>query len=329
MAFTVKLYSLVDELTLPEYVSLLMATVNDTLASFRLFLEGEGLIDYPFDFWVSEDKKCMIQWFKRWNRVTPEVFVIPWEEFAWGRNKRRRTDEDSAIVFGSCDGFPEPTKFPSCDQEEGEPTMAGVSTRVTANEPPVEEVRLKSLLLKEELWKKYENHEKKLQKELIESTLDDRVWFLKSWDSARVVVVKIHCGECDKDFGGSGGDHSNHAMSNLFANFRKHHLHTQAHLRSFCRWYNLEYNDHPQSGTPKGQALVITKVEHEKLVEEGIEIVEEVNNTLLEVDEKTVSMWWETQRRKVWNSGPTGSKLGVECVASCASYVHPRKRFTW
>jgi hypothetical protein len=41
-----------------------------------------------------------------------------------------------------------------------------------------------------------------------------------------VAVVKIHCGECDKDFGGSGGDHNSHAMSNLFANFRKHHLHT-------------------------------------------------------------------------------------------------------
>jgi hypothetical protein len=33
---------------------------------------------------------------------------------------------------------------------------------------------------------------------------------------------------------------------------------------------------------------VITKVEHEKLVEEGIEIVEEVNNILPEVDKKTV-----------------------------------------
>jgi hypothetical protein len=51
--------------------------------------------------------------------------------------------------------------------------MAGVSTGVTADELPVEEVLLKSLLLKEELWKKYENHEKKLRKELIRSTLDD------------------------------------------------------------------------------------------------------------------------------------------------------------
>jgi hypothetical protein len=67
MAFTVKLYSLADESALLEYVSTLTATVNDTLISFRLFLEGEGLIDYPFDFWVSEDKKCMIQRFEQWN----------------------------------------------------------------------------------------------------------------------------------------------------------------------------------------------------------------------------------------------------------------------
>jgi hypothetical protein len=50
----------------------------------------------------------------------------------------------------------------------------------------------------------------------------------------------------------------------------------------------LEYSDHPQSGAPKEQTLVIAKAKHEKLVEEGIEIVEEVNSTLLEVDEKTV-----------------------------------------
>jgi hypothetical protein len=288
MAFIVKLYSLADESALPEYVSPLTATVNDTLASFRLFLEGEGLINYPFYLWVLEDKKCMIQRFERWNRVTPEMFVIPREESASGRNKCQRIDEDSAIVFDSCNGFPEPTEFPSCDQEEGEPTMAMVSTGVTADELPLEEVCLKRLLLKEELWKKYENHEKKLRKGLIRLTLDDQVWFLKSWDSARVAVVKIHCEECDKDFGGNGGDHSSHTMRNLFANFRKHHLHTQAHLRSFYRQHNLEYSDHLQSGAPKGQALVITKAEHEKLVEEGIEIVEEVNSTLPKVDEKIV-----------------------------------------
>jgi hypothetical protein len=130
--------------------------------------------------------------------------------------------------------------------------MAGISIGIITDELSMEEVRLKSLLLKEELWKKYENHEKKLRKELIGSTLDDQVWFLKSWDLAGEAVVKIHCGECDKDFGGSSGDHSSHAMSNLFANFRKYHLHTQAHLRSFCQRHNLEYSDHPQSGTPKG-----------------------------------------------------------------------------
>jgi hypothetical protein len=177
MAFTVKLYSLADESALPEYVSLLTATVNDTLASFRLFLEAEGLIDYPFDLWVSEDKKRMIQRFERWNRVTPELFVIPQKEFATGKNKHRRIDEDSAIAFGSCNGFPEPTEFPSCDQEEGESTMAGVSTGITADELPVEEVHLKSLLLKEELWKKYENHEKKLRKELIGRPLTTKCGF--------------------------------------------------------------------------------------------------------------------------------------------------------
>jgi hypothetical protein len=93
----------------------------------------------------------MIQQFERWNRVIPEVFVIPWEESALGRNKRWRTHEDSAIVFDSYNGFPKPAEFPSCDQEEGEPSMAGVSTGVIVDELPVEEVCLKSWLLQEEL----------------------------------------------------------------------------------------------------------------------------------------------------------------------------------
>jgi hypothetical protein len=46
--------------------------------------------------------------------------------------------------------------------------------------------------------------------------------------------VKIHCVECDKDFGGNTGEHNTHSISNMFANFRKHHLHTNFHIRSLC-----------------------------------------------------------------------------------------------
>jgi hypothetical protein len=47
---------------------------------------------------------------------------------------------------------------------------------------------------------------------------------LKSYNSNNVGVVKLHCVECNKDSGGSNGDHSKTTVNNLFANFRKSHI---------------------------------------------------------------------------------------------------------
>jgi hypothetical protein len=52
--------------------------------------------------------------------------------------------------------------------------------------------------------------------------------------------------ECVKDFGGNIGEYNSHTISNLFANFRKYHLHMNAHIRSLCQRQGLPYSDHPQ-----------------------------------------------------------------------------------
>jgi hypothetical protein len=59
MALTVTLFFVADEFTNTEYLSLLLATIEITYATFRVLLEGEGLMDYPF------------------NAVRGEVYVIP------------------------------------------------------------------------------------------------------------------------------------------------------------------------------------------------------------------------------------------------------------
>jgi hypothetical protein len=46
--------------------------------------------------------------------------------------------------------------------------------------------------------------------------LRDHEWVVKSWDHNGLGVAKVHCLECIKDFGGSNGDHSKGAISNIF-----------------------------------------------------------------------------------------------------------------
>ena len=96
-------------------------------------------------------------------------------------------------------------------------------------------------------------------------------------------VVKIHCDECIKDFGGNTGDHSNYSISNLFANFQKHHSHTNAHIRSLCRQQGLPYTNHPQSIAPREKSVIPSYADHKHLVYEGTDIMDNVNNTTEEV----------------------------------------------
>lgn len=76
MALKVKLYTIDDEESAPEFQSPLPATKEDTYATFRLFLESEGLVDFPFDFWLPDDKIRCLPKFEKFNAVGGEVFVI-------------------------------------------------------------------------------------------------------------------------------------------------------------------------------------------------------------------------------------------------------------
>jgi hypothetical protein len=82
------------------------------------------------------------------------------------------------------------------------------------------------------------------------------------------------------------GDHSNHSISNFFINFRKHHLRTNAHIRSLCRHQGLPYSDHPQFVAPKGKPLILSSADHKRLAQERTQIVEDVNDTVDIIDGK-------------------------------------------
>jgi hypothetical protein len=63
--------------------------------------------------------------------------------------------------------------------------------------------------------------------------LRDHEWVVKSWDHNGLGVAKVHCLECIKDFGGSNGDHSKGAISNIFNNFHKSHVMSNGHIITF------------------------------------------------------------------------------------------------
>jgi hypothetical protein len=138
---------------------------------------------------------------------------------------------------------------------------------------------LLSQLVAKEVIAKYQQVEEKLRRDLHESSCDgnDAVWYLKSWDANGIGIVKIHCGKCQKDFGGNTRDYTNHAISNLFANFGKHYLRTNAHIKSYCRRKGISWFNHPQSAAVRGKQVMMTKADHVRAVEEVNAIVDEVN----------------------------------------------------
>jgi hypothetical protein len=283
MALRVKLYSLPDDLSDPKYVGPLPANDNDTYAQFREFLEKEGLLDRPFNFWVVEDKCRLPSKFEKFNAIGTEVFVARRSEVKGGPSKRQKIGESLSAILDPAMNVPEPVEFLECDSEDVGPWEPASSSRVGGIDEEPAKTHLTSELVPKEVIEKYQQQEQKLKRELVQISLEDHLWYLKLWDANGVGIVKIHCGECVKDFRGNTGDHHNHAISNLFANFKKHHLTTNAYIRSLCRRQGINYLDHPQSVAPKGKSLVLTAADHKRMVQEGIQIMNKINDSAEEV----------------------------------------------
>lgn len=71
----------------------------------------------------------------------------------------------------------------------------------------------------------------KLRKKLASPDFANHLLSLKNYNEHGVVIVKIHCKECNKDIGGIGGEHSRSMIQNLFAIFKKSHLHCTLHIK--------------------------------------------------------------------------------------------------
>jgi hypothetical protein len=97
MAMKVKLYAITDEACGPEFIGLVSAVPDETYAKFREFLEKEGIIEWPFDFWETEEKCRLLPKLERFNAIESAVFVIPRGGSDDGPLKRRRTDPHAFV----------------------------------------------------------------------------------------------------------------------------------------------------------------------------------------------------------------------------------------
>jgi hypothetical protein len=121
---------------------------------------------------------------------------------------------------------------------------------------------------------------KKLHLNLKSIHQDDHTRKLKTLDVNDIRVVKVHYAECDKDFGSSIEDHSKSTIHNLFMNFKKSHLMSAVHIRNWCRRKGIRFEDHPQSQVDKSKTIVLTPVDHKRLVLEVIEILDALNEDI-------------------------------------------------
>ena len=104
---------------------------------------------------------------------------------------------------------------------------------------------LNSTLITTEAMERYLQWEAKLRKDLLVVSMEDHAWHLKSWDHNGVGILKLCYGECNVDFRSLSGDHTKATIHNLFNNFKKSHIMSDCHIRSWCKNKGVRYEDHP------------------------------------------------------------------------------------
>jgi hypothetical protein len=154
------------------------------------------------------------------------------------------------------------------------------SSRVSGSDVEILEFDLQSLLVLQEAIDKFKMCHVRLKKELKLISLEDHVWTLKSFDNNNVGVVKLQCGEYQKDFGGGSRDHSKSTIHNLFINFKKSHIMSNAHIRNWCCRKGILWTEHPQSSVQKDKTLILTAEDHKRAVEDGLAILDMVNKDI-------------------------------------------------
>ena len=242
-----------------------------------------------FEFWDAEDKRRVRKKLERLNGFSKEVHVIRVTEGQLQGNKRRRLGDGlfTATTIEAAPALENKGYTPALENERRgvgmDPTVLPVgSSRVTgsADSAEVDDNPLKSTLLPNDVMDRYLAGTKKLRAKLKKVAMSDHNWWLKTFDMNGNKVVKLWCGECKNDCGGGSKVHTKAHIDNLFNNFRRSHIVSTTHVRNFCVAKNVNFDDHPQYEAKNGRPLTLTPEDHKRLIFEGVEILEGVNDTL-------------------------------------------------
>jgi hypothetical protein len=174
---------------------------GDTCADLHVRLEATGVLDWSFQF-LDYDQKCRIKnKMERLNPIGNNVYVIRCSDV--GSELGKRTFEEAFGDTLDVDleftvGVEEPAIIEALSDFVPPPE----SNRISRSDVEIPEFDLQSLLVPQEAINKYKMCHARLKKELKLISLEDHVWTLKSFDNNNFGVVKLQCGECQKDFGG-------------------------------------------------------------------------------------------------------------------------------
>jgi hypothetical protein len=226
-ALKVKLFSIQHASSDLEYIGLYSCQEEESYKGLRLCLESVGCVEWPFEFWDLEELCRINKKLEGLNTIGKCVYVIPISS----PEDRGTTKWRCIVAFGTIEENEDlATTMEESEDQVGDDAIFGDlilptdSSRVSGNTELGSMNDLKLTLLPKEVLDKYFTSISKLRRELALIDLEDHSWHLKSWNLNDVAVVKLFCGECNKDFGGNNGDHLKSAIHNLFSNFKKSYI---------------------------------------------------------------------------------------------------------
>lgn len=288
MVLRTRVLAVEEDGSTPQEVGKIDLVEGETYDGLRLRLEENEVVEWPFQFWDAEDSCRIKVKLERLNKIPPIVYVIPTHGLDEQLPKRRRVGDGSFVedFVATVSMEDERVEFPGGHEGivQEHPKEPASNSRVKVNkEGGVDSAStnlLQSTLISNEAMTMYHKAEQKLRKDLKDQTLQDHLWCLKSWDHNGTAIVKLYCDECDVLFGGNTGEHNKNTVTNLFSNFKRSHIGSNAHIRAWCRRNGVPWENHPQSAAKPRQTIILTVEDHRKLVREGIDIVDAVNDSV-------------------------------------------------
>ena len=77
MADHISIWPLADDSSTPNLFDKVKALGEETLASLRVRLELEEVLNWPINFWDVEDKRRIWKKMERLNEASSNVYIIP------------------------------------------------------------------------------------------------------------------------------------------------------------------------------------------------------------------------------------------------------------